>query len=416
MTFFNFFFSTVPACTTKWRNLVSAFHREMRSIEKYDPNQNYNKDMKLYTHMQFIEGTPPETTTNNSKLNSFNIESDIENSDEEVEIVIEDSEIEFIENSTDENEDKTCSKHNESSVSSDIQIDAVGEELPDIKIENNPIYDVDTHSLEKIVGINTENSAIIGQISSSNNKIKQEQIMLPDAVIKEEIEDEVYQNANAFSLKNQNPEEFMDNEEIITSANKKNSNSTSQLQPIDNLHIKIELENTELQKNGENTIQIMEEFLENEQGKDSPKRPHQVDKNSTTKPISTTSNVSHMQMFLQENNVNSSATKDVDDLDFLVAYLPQMKRMSKFQNLVFRAKMSDLIMNIINSGEMDKSDNTSALEEKVRDIRSRAIADIEDPNCIFLVSFLPYIQFMHRLQNLEFRGKINDLVQNILST
>uniref|UniRef100_A0A1B0AQ66 MADF domain-containing protein n=1 Tax=Glossina palpalis gambiensis TaxID=67801 RepID=A0A1B0AQ66_9MUSC len=48
------------------------------------------------------------------------------------------------------------------------------------------------------------------------------------------------------------------------------------------------------------------------------------------------------------------------DYNFLVSFLPQMKKMSEYQNLQFRAKMCELVLNIMTptNAEVKKSDNS----------------------------------------------------------
>lgn len=114
-----------------------------------------------------------------------------------------------------------------------------------------------------------------------------------------------------------------------------------------------------------------------------------------------------------ENSISCKAINTVGDLDynFLISFLLHMKRMTQLQNLQFRAKMSDLVLNVLYASAPGKS-----FENRKSCTDFGSIIDVGDPDGNFLVSFLPYLKSMSWLQNLQLRAKLSDLILNILST
>ncbi|XP_037827614.1 uncharacterized protein LOC119615678 [Lucilia sericata] len=134
--------------------------------------------------------------------------------------------------------------------------------------------------------------------------------------------------------------------------------------------------------------------------------PESLDKNSTPKQkdenllIKVNKNVrQHSRSTIHENIADS-------DYNFLISFLSHMKTLNTLQNLQFRAKMSDLILNFLT---IVKEFKTPECKRKVLEM------DISDPDCNFLISFWPFMKSLTQLQNLQYRAKVTHLIIDILS-
>ncbi|XP_037819227.1 uncharacterized protein LOC119608745 [Lucilia sericata] len=116
----------------------------------------------------------------------------------------------------------------------------------------------------------------------------------------------------------------------------------------------------------------------------------------------------------QNNNITAApSTHYINDPDynFLISFSSHMKSMTPLQNLQFRAKMADMILNILKS-----CNSATETNKPVNNIlQLKALVDISDPDGNFLISFMLYMKMLTTLQNLQLRSKISELMLNILS-
>ncbi|XP_065361082.1 uncharacterized protein LOC135954778 [Calliphora vicina] len=199
-----------------------------------------------------------------------------------------------------------------------------------------------------------------------------------------------------------------------------------QFQDVDNMCIKIEPD-IEIEAdiypmdNEESNSSHGKQYRKENSLKSPPaKKLRVMDKNSTPKPKgnkpSERSNFLNDHAIAAENLlIPTRPPLDIGDPDnnFLISFSSHMKSMSQFQNLQFRAKMSDLILNILTTS---LNANTSKPLENNKHLHQKALVEIRDPDCNFLISFLPYVKSMCQLQNLQFRAKMSELMLTILST
>ncbi|KAM7355845.1 uncharacterized protein ACRADG_001789 [Cochliomyia hominivorax] len=331
----------VDQCKRKWKNLRDAYRAEIRRSERrierdklmgdYDPNTNYNSKWVYFPLMDFIgdnclrrrcacfknENANANSNDNNNTNNHQNQDYDNDDDDDVDNDVI---------NDDDEERDYNNSEYNENMNSA-------------CDIKSEPSHNnMDSNIRNFHDNANAKQRAQEDEVEATNDMLFEEfqNIATPQAARRLSaslsLNKSLQQNYNTMPQQQQQQQQ-QQNQNIIPSSsnaiNKNNNNNCSKCsqRTVDQVH-----------------------FLE-----DLGREEQKLIK-STRQDITRSNNLDHI---------------GDSDYNFLVSFLPQMKKMTELQNLQFRARMCDMVLNIF---------SPPTTVDNLRAVRSQNLSNVCNTN------------------------------------